>query len=135
MISVTNFSDHNLYIMRKQSFTSSVITAAKGFWLTVISERNIRIQVVVCLLTIITGLFFKVTFIEWVALVFAMGLVIGFEIMNSAIELWVDWISPEHHTIAGRVKDVAAGAVFFVSLVAIAVGLLIFVPYMMKFMN
>lgn len=121
--------------MKKQSFFSSLTVAAKGFWTTAMAERNIRIQGCVSLATIILAIYFEVSITEWIALVFAMALVIGFELMNSAIEVMVDWISPEFHPLAGKVKDVAAGAVFFVSVISVLVGLLIFVPYILRLIN
>lgn len=121
--------------MKNQSFFSSLTVAAKGFWTTAIAERNIRIQGGVGLMTIMLAIYFDVSVIEWVALLFAIALVIGFELVNSAIEIMVDWISPEFHPLAGKVKDVAAGAVFFVSIISVVVGLLVFLPYVLRIIN
>lgn len=121
--------------MKKQSFFSSLTVAAKGFWTTAIAERNIRIQAGVGMITITLGIFFGLTILEWVSLLFAIALVIGFELVNSAFEVMVDWISPEFHPLAGKVKDVAAGAVFFVSIISVVVGVLIFLPYVLQIIN
>lgn len=99
------------------------------------SERNLQIQFVMALISAGAGFYFQLARWEWTALVFAIGLVIGFELLNTAIEVLVDWISPDYHLLAGKVKDVAAGAVFFVSLISIVVGLIIFVPHLRDLLN
>ena len=51
------------------------------------------------------------------------------EIINSAIENVVDLASEYHFSmLAKNAKDMAAGAVLFISLYAVIVGLLIFLP-------
>ena len=53
------------------------------------------------------------------ALVLSLGvLVLASEAMNTAIEHTVDYISTEHHDLAGRAKDAASAAVFLTSLAA-----------------
>jgi diacylglycerol kinase (ATP) len=48
--------------------------------------------------------------------------------MNTAVEAVVNLVSPEYHPLAGRAKDVAAGAVLVGAVAALVVGLLIFGP-------
>jgi diacylglycerol kinase len=57
-----------------------------------------------------------------------IGLVFGAEMMNTAIENVVDLASPELHPLAGKAKDIAAGAVLICTIVSVVIGLLIFVP-------
>jgi diacylglycerol kinase len=57
-----------------------------------------------------------------------IGLVIGFEIFNTAIEYLVDIVSFEYNVKAKKIKDVAAMATLFITLIAIIVGLIIFIP-------
>ncbi|OWP64302.1 diacylglycerol kinase [Hymenobacter amundsenii] len=68
---------------------------------------------------------------EWVAVVLSVGAVWGAELLNTAVEAVVDLVSPEYHPLAGRAKDVAAGAVLVVALAALVVGLLVFGPYLL----
>ena len=69
---------------------------------------------------------------EWVVVCLCIGLVISAELFNTAIERLVDLVSPQRHPLAGQVKDIAAGAVLVCALAAIAVGLIIFVPYLTR---
>jgi diacylglycerol kinase (ATP) len=60
---------------------------------------------------------------------FAIGLVLSVEGMNTAIEKIADFIHPDYHQKIGFIKDIAAGAVFFAAVIAIIIGLLIYYPY------
>jgi diacylglycerol kinase (ATP) len=74
------------------------------------------------------GFFFGLSRGEWCAVIGAIGLVWTSEGLNTAIEAVVDLVSPEYHELAGRAKDLAAGAVFCASIAAAIIGLLIFWP-------
>lgn len=65
---------------------------------------------------------------EWVAVALSVGAVWGAELLNTAVEAVVDLVSPEYHPLAGRAKDVAAGAVLAGAVAAAAVGALVFGP-------
>lgn len=80
-------------------------------------------------LVVLAGLIFQVSATEWLFLLLSISLVIAFEIMNSAIESVVDLASDYHfHILAKNAKDMAAGAVLFVSGFALLTGLIIFIP-------
>ena len=92
-------------------------------------ERNLRKHAVSASLAIIFFFFFSISRIEWLFLLLAIFLVIFGEIINSAIENVVDLASEYHFSmLAKNAKDMAAGAVLFISLYAVIVGLLIFLP-------
>jgi diacylglycerol kinase (ATP) len=48
--------------------------------------------------------------------------------LNTAVEKIADFIHPNYHERIGFIKDIAAGAVFFAALTAIAIGLIIYIP-------
>ena len=58
----------------------------------------------------------------------AIGAVWSAELLNTAVEALTDLVSPEYHALAGKAKDVAAGAVLVVAAGALVVGLLVFGP-------
>jgi diacylglycerol kinase (ATP) len=60
--------------------------------------------------------------------VVAIGLVWTAEGFNTALEALVDLVSPDRHPLAGRAKDVAAGAVLCAAIAAAIVGAIVFVP-------
>ena len=78
---------------------------------------------------IIAGIVLGITRTEWIMVGMCIGTVIAAELFNTAIEKLVDLVSPERHPVAGRVKDIAAGAVLICAVAAAIIGLIIFIPY------
>lgn len=91
-------------------------------------EHNARIHVIVAIAVVFAGVYFKVSVLEWVFLVFAIGLVIILEIVNSSIENIGDFISPEKNDSIKKIKDLSAAGVLVGAITAAIVGLLIFIP-------
>lgn len=87
-----------------------------------------QIHLIFVLLVVFSGILFCISITEWMLCLLAFGLVMGAEMMNTAIETIVDLVSPEYHKLAGRAKDIAAGAVLISSVFAAIVGLIIFLP-------
>ena len=59
----------------------------------------------------------------------------GAELLNSAIERTVDLVTEEFHPLAKSAKDLAAGAVFVVSMIAALIGICIFGPYVVQWIS
>tara|TARA_R100000750_G_scaffold62784_1_gene58045 strand:- start:58799 stop:59047 length:249 start_codon:yes stop_codon:yes gene_type:complete len=79
-------------------------------------------------MVIAAGLYFKLSTTEWLAIIIVIGLVLLTELLNTAIENIADFISPERHEKIKMTKDIAAAAVLISAIVALVVGMLIFVP-------
>jgi diacylglycerol kinase (ATP) len=93
-----------------------------------LSEPNMVIHLVATVLVVSAGFFFRVSNVEWMFLVLAIGFVIAAETTNTAIEKLTDLVSPGYNEQAGRVKDMAAGAVLISAITAVIVGLIVFLP-------
>jgi len=91
-------------------------------------EPQALIHLIAALTVIGAGFWFNISNMEWIAVVFAIGIVVVSEMLNTAIEKLTDMVSPEIHPNAKVVKDLAAGAVLMASLVAAVVGLIVFLP-------
>lgn len=102
--------------------------ALKGIRLLFLSETNARIHLAFTFLVIAGGLFFSVSWTEWCLLVLAITMVLCAEGMNTAIEYLTDLVSPNFHELAGKTKDVAAGAVLIAAIGAAVLGCMIFLP-------
>ena len=101
--------------------------AWNGIVLAVRSQRNVRVQLIVVLLVLAVGIYFSISYIEWCLAILAMGLVMGLEVMNTAIEELVNFVSPERREEARRIKDLAAGAVLLAAIAVAIVGALILI--------
>jgi len=91
-------------------------------------EQNMRIHFFSALVVTIAGIITGLSSIEWLVIVIAIALVIGAEMINTAIESVVNLASPEIHPLAKQAKDVAAGAVLVFAITSVIIGLLIFLP-------
>lgn len=107
----------------------SFIYAFAGIRSLFTGEHNARIHAVAAVAVIIAGFLFRITAMEWVAVILCIAGVLMAEAFNSAIEALADKISPEKDPLIGRAKDIAAGAVLLFVIGAVAVGLIIFLPY------
>lgn len=107
----------------------SIGFAAKGALKLMKTEHSVIVQIFIGFLLIIIGFIFGITKTEWMFQTFAIGLVISTEGMNTAIEKIADFIHPDFHEKIGFIKDIAAGAVFFAAITALAIGCFIYIPY------
>ena len=105
--------------------------AFRGISFMVKTQHNFWIHLTIAALVIVAGFLFCISLTEWALIIFAIGLVLSAEAFNSAIEQLTDLLSPNIHPRAGRVKDLAAGAILITAMAAALIGLLIFVPKIM----
>ena len=91
-------------------------------------ERNMMIHFAAMSLVTVFGFLCGLSATEWLACVILFGLVIGMELMNTAIETTVDLAMPHADPRAKLAKDTAAGAVMVVCVAAAIAGGIIFLP-------
>jgi diacylglycerol kinase (ATP) len=106
----------------------SIRYAVKGAVKLVTTEHSVMVQFSIGLAMIFAGIYFDISATEWMFQTLAIGLVLCIEGLNTAVEKVADFIHPEYHERIGFIKDIAAGAVFFAALSAIAIGAVIYVP-------
>ena len=116
------------------SFLKSFFYAFKGLVFS-LKQRNMKIIFSCAILAVFTAFFFKVNANDWCILLICIGLVMSLEMMNSAIEGIVDFISPEQNEKAGRIKDLAAGAVLIASIISLIIGILILGKYVLNLIH
>lgn len=103
--------------------------AWKGMKIAVVSENNFRIHLIAAIVVIVLGYYLKVQRNDWLWLTAAIGLVFITEYLNTALEKLTDLVSPQFDERAGKVKDIAAGAVLMAALIAVVIGVIVFYPY------
>ncbi|MFZ3012015.1 MAG: diacylglycerol kinase family protein [Minisyncoccia bacterium] len=113
---------------KKVKYSQKFLNAFRGMYIVWKTTRLISVHVISAVAVIIAGFYFNVSDLEWVVLVFAIGLVIISEVFNTAIEIDIDLTSPEYHPYAKDTKDVAAAAVLLSVFVAVIAGLIVFLP-------
>lgn len=100
-----------------------------GIWLALKEEPNMKFHFLAMLGVIFLGIYFQISTAEWFVLTLTIGVVISLELTNTAIEEVVDSFTEHEHPSAKKAKDVAAGAVLIASIMAVIIGLLIFLPF------
>lgn len=111
------------------AFIRSFGYAIRGIAAAVREQRNIKILFGIALLVVVAGFYFQITNTEWCILLLCIGVVTGGEMLNSSIENLVDLVTRERLPLAGKIKDIAAGAVLLLSIMSVVIGAIIFWPY------
>jgi diacylglycerol kinase (ATP) len=112
----------------------SVRFAVQGIRTMLASQHNAWVHAGSSLAVIIAGLIFRLGTIEWCGLILAMMAVWTAEALNTAFEFLCDVASPDFHPMVAKSKDVAAGAVLLSAIGSVAVGLLIFIPHVLRWL-
>jgi len=74
------------------------------------------------------GIYFEISYIEWLVILFTFNMVIVAEMVNTSIESMVDLITLERREDAKIAKDVSAGMVLISALSSVIIGMYIFLP-------
>ena len=112
--------------MRSRSLLWSFNYAIEGIVYALRTQRNMRLHTTAALLVLGASLFFRISRLEFIAILFAIVFVFVSELMNTAIEAAVDVATQSFDPIAKVAKDVAAGAVFIASVNAVVIGYIVF---------
>ncbi len=114
------------------TFRRSFLFAIQGFRTAIQTERNIKVMLCGAVFAVTMGLALRINPIEWAIVLLCCGVVVAAELINTAIETVVDLVSPEYHPLAGRAKDIAAGAVWSLCFVVAVVGITVFVNALLR---
>lgn len=106
----------------------SIGFAVKGAIKLITTEHSVMVQSSIAVLMTVAGFYYNITATEWMFQILVFGLVLSIEGLNTAVEKIADFIHPDYHERIGFIKDIAAGAVFFAALSAIAIGAIIYLP-------
>jgi len=111
---------------------SSFQYAVRGIVFLLRSEQNARIHAIITIFVGILAYILEVSRLEAAVLFISIILVFAIEIINTAVEKVFDVCHPEDHNLIRGVKDAMAGAVLISAIIAIVVGVLVFLPHIEK---
>lgn len=118
-----------------KTFIKSVDFAFQGMIQFFSRQRNAKIQTVMGITAITLGFIVSISPYQWLLVLFCIGLVISLEMINSAIEIFCDMVTTDFHPTIKIIKDVSAGAVLVASIASLIIGLIIFIPALINFIN
>ena len=114
---------------RRQSFHDG-LQGLRDAWQ---SQQNLSVQICVGLCVIASGIWVRLSTLEWLWVAFAIGLVMFAELMNTAIEHTVNLVvGLRPDPLARRAKDVSASCVLVASILAVVIGALTFLPHLLR---
>ncbi|KKW30771.1 MAG: hypothetical protein UY74_C0032G0016, partial [Candidatus Kaiserbacteria bacterium GW2011_GWC2_52_8b] len=90
-------------VKRAKSFAH----AGRGIAVFIKTTHNAWIHIVILIGVIFAGIYFSISYIDWMFLTLASGMVVTAEAFNTAIEIDIDLTSPTYHPYARDTKDVA----------------------------
>jgi len=100
--------------------------AFSGILHAVVNEANFRVQIFITIVSIVLGFYYHITTIEWAVLILALGFLLAAELINTAVEEFIDHLVQEHHEGAKVIKDLSAGFVLTAAVTTLLIMLLIF---------
>lgn len=116
--------------MKPTRFVDSVNCAIEGILHTVRTQKHMRYHFFSALAILVAALWCRVTPVEFMLLALPISFVLFAELMNTAIEVVVDMITPDFHPMAKIAKDVAAGAVLVAAFGTVIMGYLVLAKYL-----
>ena len=105
-----------------------VIVAFQGIYQFFRQDFHGKLHAVIASLTCILGAYLGLEKVEWLLVILCIGIVISAEMLNSALEALSDVVQPQQDLQIKGIKDISAGAVLWVSLMSLVIGICIFVP-------
>ncbi|HBO17024.1 MAG: Diacylglycerol kinase [Candidatus Moranbacteria bacterium GW2011_GWE2_35_2-] len=120
---------------RIRNFRKSLSHAARGFFYAFKNERNFQIELLAAVAVLFLIWYFKIKNWEAIILVLMIMWVLVAELINTVMERVVDMLKPRIHPYARLIKDIMAAVVLISSVVALVVGIIIFLPYLRDFSN
>ena len=117
----------------RQTLLHSFANAWNGIAVCFVEERNIKIHCFAAVMVLIFGRILHISVTEWCICFVLFGLIMGLELVNTAVESVVDLVTDEWKPMAKRAKDCAAGAVLIASIWAAVTGGVIFFPKLFAF--
>jgi len=106
----------------------SLTFAIRGAWLLITTEHSIMVQVGIAIIMTIVGFIIELSAIEWMFQLLAIGLVLVAESLNTGLEKLSDFVHPDYNDRIGFIKDISAGAATFAAIIAVIIGLIIYLP-------
>lgn len=106
--------------------------AFRGLRTLLASQHNARIHLLASVCVCGLGILLGISRLEWCAVAIAIAMVWTAEALNTAFEFLCDVASPEFHPLIQKAKDVAAAAVLLCAAGAAVIGLIVFLPHLLR---
>lgn len=106
--------------------------ALDGLKTLLIKDQKFSLHIYASIIAIVFGFLLHINRSEWIFILLAISLVLAFEAINTAVEYVVDLVTTEYNDYAKYAKDIAAFSVMIVSILALIIGLIVFIPHLIN---
>jgi diacylglycerol kinase len=113
---------------------ASIKIAFEGLLFVFRTQKNAWIHLSITVLVLVVGVLVDLSRLEWIAIVITLGMVWAAETFNTAMEVLIDFVSPEQRPAAKTCKDISAAGVLIAALMSILVGGLVFGPRLLEWL-
>ena len=111
-----------------RNFISSVRYSIDGFFAAMKHEPSFREDFIFAILLVPFAIILPVNAVSTALMIASLILILIVELLNSAIEWIIDYLRPERHPLAKRIKDMASAAVFLSYINCIVVWIIMLWP-------
>jgi diacylglycerol kinase len=111
------------------SYYMSYVFAIRGIRIAIVQERQMLLHIAASMMVIVLNIILKLSKTDWIITLILIGLVLMAEIFNTAIEKMADRITKVHDPLIRDIKDLSAGAVLTMGIVAAITAMIIYYPY------
>lgn len=119
-------------VWRHKNMKESFLGALLGIKIVLRTERNAKVIIVCGIITILLSIFMKITWQEFIVVSLVIFGVFICEIFNTVIENILDFIHPLDNPHIKILKDISSATVLLACISALIVGIIIFVPKLIK---
>lgn len=116
---------------RTKKHLRSYKAAFSGLKIALNHELNFQIELMFMVGILIAGFIFQITKLEWIIIIFCIGITLSAELMNTSIEVLGEL--KRFHIVIKKIKDLAAAAVLVVAVMDVVLGVIIFAPYIIGY--
>lgn len=113
-------------------FFHSIKYSIEGLLYAYRYEQSMWIHGIATIFSICLGVIFQIKLSEWAIVFIALGVILGMELINTAIEATVDMVTLEKNPLAKVAKDCGSAATFVMTMVSIVIALFVFGPYFLE---
>lgn len=117
---------------RIRQLSKSLSFALRGLRYVIVNEKNFQNQLAIGIIVVFAMAYYEITRAEMIVLFMVIMAVLIMELLNTIMERIVDILKPRIHPYARLIKDLMAAGVLLTSILAVIVGLIIFIPHIFK---
>lgn len=113
---------------KRHTFFGGFKYAGKGIITAIEEENNLLVQFSASMLVVVFGVALRISSVEWCICFIMCFLVMALELVNTSFENLCDRVTLENDERIKKIKDISAGAVLMMSICAVVIASIIFIP-------